>query len=310
MTTKINMTVVKISTLACILCSSVAWSADALVVNADGTTKFNQTVSGPNVLGTQTPVAIAGGTTLDATAAGKIYTISGTAADYTITLPPAGIGAGVIVGFSVAPYASANKQYTITAVSGQTLDGRSNLVLIHTNYLEVISIGGQWVSRVKKVDTDWVDAGATVLTAVTTAPVKGAVTAQNDKVIWRRVGGNMEMSVKYYQTTAGSVGSGDYLWRLPNNYAMDVSKVTLSTSASPYTDGVPVGLGVYSGVYNAAYPSFVAVYPRDATSVRLLNSGQIVGYAVTVGVVSSGYAALNNSAIGWAWQACLPIQGW
>lgn len=285
-------------------------ASDAVLVNADGTTKFNYSVSGPNILDTKTPVAATGGITMDATAAGKLFTISGTVGDYTITLPPAGIGSGVVIGFTVAPYASANKQYTIAALSGQTLDGRSSLSLVHTNYLEVMSVGGVWVSRVKKVDTDWVDAGATVLAAVTTAPAKGTVTLQNDKVVWRRVGGDIEMRVKYYQTTAGTAGAGDYLWRLPSNFVMDVSKVTLSTGPTPYADGAPVGYGVYSGVSAAAYPSFVAVYPRDSTSVRLLNSGQAAGNGATVGVVGSGYAPISIAVIGWAWQAVLPIQAW
>lgn len=121
-------------------------AGDAVVVNADGTTQFNYAVAGPNLLATgKAPTPITTDINLLTAVPGTLYAISGTA-DLTITLPSASIGAGVVLAFSVAPWASANKQYKIVPASGQTLDGRTSakpLILIHTNYLEVMSVGGQ-----------------------------------------------------------------------------------------------------------------------------------------------------------------------
>lgn len=143
--------------LACgsVLLPLSTWAADAVTVNPDGTTTFNYTVAGPNLLGSAAPQSINGTGTgvsagnLDATAAGKLFTVSGTSNGYPINLPSATIGDGVIIGFSVAPWASANQEYALTPASGQTIDGSPSLKLIYTNYVELMSVGGNWVTRTR-----------------------------------------------------------------------------------------------------------------------------------------------------------------
>jgi hypothetical protein len=292
--------------LAAFFVSPIVYAGDAVIVNSDGTTKFNYTVSGPNVLGTKTPVAIAGGTTLDADAAGKIYTISGTAADYTITLPPAGIGAGVIVGFSVAPYASANKQYTIATASGQTLDGRSSLALIHTNYLEVISIGGQWVSRVKKVDTDWVDAGAPTIFGTVSNPTKGPTTL--DKLVWRRIASNLEFTYRYYQSSnSSSNGSGTYYIQFPNGFLADTSGLLLwdgVTGHNRANSRSTIGRARMDDVYTIGEGDAIL---RTSNSITFLSTNG-------PGTAEYGWAnnafTFSNGFLGVTTAVSVPIVGW
>ena len=81
-----------------------------------------------------------------------------------------------------------------------------------------------------QVITDWVNAGATVVTATTTNPTKGTI--MTDQMWWRRVGENMELRIALHTVTSGSSGSGDYLWAIPAGYAIDTSKLTISNAAS------------------------------------------------------------------------------
>lgn len=285
-------------------------AGDAVTVNSDGTTKFTYTVAGPNLLATAAPVAISGATTLDATAAGKIYTISGTTGNYAITLPPATIGDGTVIAFSVAPWASANKQYTLTPVSGQTLDGRpstNGLVLIHTNYLEVMSVGGQWVSRVKKVDTDWVNGGPIQITGSTASPSKGAVGL--DKVTWRRSGASLIAKYNYRQTSAGTSGGGTMLLALPAGFAADPSAAT-STSPDLAQAGA-AAIGTACGTETTVIKPGVAIL-YDAN--RFAMACAIVYFSDTSnrgGVLSSGYwGGLASPSLSLYADIEVPISGW
>lgn len=126
----------------------------------DVTVDANGMASGPNLLGSATPIAIIGAATLDATAAGKLYTISGTTTNYNITLPPATIGNGAIIGFSVAPWAAANQRYTLVPTTG-TIDGQSSLSLISNSYVELVAVGGNWIARVLKTPLVYLEAYST-----------------------------------------------------------------------------------------------------------------------------------------------------
>lgn len=221
--------------LACLAARPLA-AADAVTVDTTGKAVFAATVSGPNLLGTAVPVAITTtydiGAVLGANAAGRMFQISGTTSDYVITLPSAAVvGAGAVLAFSVAPAvlpASHVPQFTIQPSAGQTLDGRANLILIHTNYLEVISVGGQWVSRVKKVDTDWITNTSEVFDITQTGgtPTLTKGTSRVESISWRRTGDSLQAKYAYRQTSAGSAGNGAYLFRLPNGLAADTAKVS------------------------------------------------------------------------------------
>lgn len=82
--------------------------------------------------------------------------------------------------------------------------------------------------------TNWqdfpsVDAG-TLITSTGTNPTFGTIST--NKARWRQVGENMEIEWDFAQTTAGTTGSGVYLFNLPAGYNIDSSKVDFNTNVS------------------------------------------------------------------------------
>lgn len=260
----------------------------------------------PGGLATVAPVSITAAATLTSAAFGRLHQISGTTADFTVTLPTATPGA--IVSFSVAPWATANRRYTIAAAS-QTIDAKPSLVLVHTNYLELIAISGGWISRVKKVDTDWMDAGAIAVAATGLPLTKGAV--QTDTVRWRRVGNSMDVAFEYAQTTAGVNGSGEYLFAIPGGHVIDTTQIRVNAVAGPASVavGTVVGHGEYSGIPGIHYPGAMIATVYDATRLRFVVNADgttqpSVGY---VGPAFVGFGAANH---GYSVRASVPILGW
>ena len=128
---------------------------------------------------------------------------------------------------------------------------------------------GPWTSYALSI-------GATV-----TAPTKGTVGA--DVAQWRRIGTDMEIFYNYYQSAAGSGGSGSYLFPLPAGYTVDVSKLG-SAAAQRFS----VGEG--HGNYGSYFEEFdVQILESDTSNFRLVayttsganvtNTGQDVGSA-------------------------------
>ena len=80
--------------------------------------------------------------------------------------------------------------------------------------------------------TNWqsfpsVEAGV-LLTGATTNPTFGSTS--NNQARWRQVGENMEIEWDFTQTSAGTNGSGLYLFNLPEGYKIDTSKKPVNTS--------------------------------------------------------------------------------
>jgi hypothetical protein len=68
----------------------------------------------------------------------------------------------------------------------------------------------------------WTSAGAITITATTTNPTKGTTTSDN--ISYRQLGAKQwEVIMTYIQTVAGSAGSGDYLFTLPNSLSFDTT---------------------------------------------------------------------------------------
>lgn len=88
-------------------------------------------------------VAITGAATLSSTAYGKTHVITGTSADYTITLfTPATADLGKIIGFRVST--AGTKLYTLDAASTETIDGELTFRLSRNDvvYLKAIATSG------------------------------------------------------------------------------------------------------------------------------------------------------------------------
>jgi hypothetical protein len=163
--------------------------------------------------------------------------------------------------------------------------------------LDEIKAGPQIVNSPSIVVTDWT-AFTMTIDAVTTAPTKGTVTT--DKARWRRVGDSMEITYSYAQTTAGSSGSGDYLFQVPSGYTIDTTKLETDNT---YTLGV-VGNG-HIGLIASDFQG-VTVQAYDSTSLRLVYDGYVAG----VSAAGSGSYSIGGANREYSFTAKVPIVGW
>lgn len=144
----------------------------------------------------------------------RMHLVSGTSADYDITMPAASGNTGNVVGFQVKDWSAANKQYRLDAGGTVKIAGRTRyLQLLHTNCVLFISDGTDWQPLVLNLDTPWVDGGAITITGSSSNPTKGTTVV--DKIYWRRANSGMEAKYEYEQSTGSSAGSGTYLLDVP-----------------------------------------------------------------------------------------------
>jgi hypothetical protein len=91
-----------------------------------------------------TEVPISAATTLTNSAFGKMHKVSGTSADYTITLPAASGNAGKIIGFRVLGASSASKLYTLDGNASETIDGATTRILWAEESALLLCDGSNW----------------------------------------------------------------------------------------------------------------------------------------------------------------------
>jgi hypothetical protein len=240
-------------------------------------------------------VSAAGSATIN-----RIHVVSGTSADYTITISGLSPVAGDVLAFRVLDYTAANKQYILDAGGTVKIAGRTRyLTLVHTNVVLLQWDGTDWQALVMCLDTPWVDAGVLSITAVTTNPTKGAT--DEDKVFWRRSGRDIMLDYTYRQSGAGTAGSGDYLFGIPIG-TIDSSIVELNTGA----DGDAVRCRAVYGTFRCrtsgdTSPDQYNCNPYSTTTFRLQNPSARI---------YSANRHLNNSATQYQGTTSFPITNW
>jgi hypothetical protein len=200
---------------------------------------------------------------------------------------------------------------TIDGNASETIDGATTTT-INSQYeeLTVICDGSNWHILDRRIPSTWTDfpsvAAGTLIKAVTTNPTYGTV-AMN-KARWRRVGADMEIWWDYHQSTAGTDGSGTYL------FDMSGTGVTMDTTQAPASTTTTFGpqtaatVGVWSGQTTTAYAQ---------GEVRMYNSTQLYvhhNYASTSGGAdASVWGAtfpFGSGAKKYSIRALVPISGW
>lgn len=161
-------------------------------------------------------------------------------------------------------------------------------------------------SIISPVITDWTDGGTNTITATTTNPTKG--TTAVDKIWYRRIGDSLEVRIEYRQTGAGTAGSGDYLFTIPNGYSIDSNKIHFYSTvegAGAFLNNNVVGSCTIGDNTNSGVGA-VSVY--NATSVRLFN---VDGPSVSLlGVIGSGHFGLSATNQHYAASFMVPISTW
>jgi hypothetical protein len=168
------------------------------------------------------------------TTATDILVCTASAGGINITIPTAIGNSGKIFRLIRTDTTLANP-INIFTTSSQTIGGPSPL---NKRYMwtanetwNIVSDGANWQIISHDADTEWVNDGATIITATTTNPTKGTTPAV-DRSIWRRNGKTMSVQLTFKNGGTGSAtGSGDYLFTIPQSANISID----TTLLTPYT---------------------------------------------------------------------------
>jgi hypothetical protein len=208
------------------------------------------------------------------------------------------------VSFTI-PSTSSSISYTITALpeAGSPVTFIDDIVAELSN----VALLETSVDITTPVVTEWQNAGTVLISATTTAPTKGATIL--DQVLLKRNGTNAEIVYKYQQNSAGSAGSGDYLFELPNGLQFDLSMITPysgSFSTGLELDGQKALIGYgHIGTGSGSSRGQVSIFAYNSTKFRVVATQAFSAYTA---VSSSFYNAANP--LSFNFQINAPINSW
>lgn len=287
-----------------VLSVEVSWGSGVSIgTPSDGTVTNAKLAAGAlpfwaRILNT-TPIAI---TSATSATADRMHTVAGTTADYTITLPvsPA---EGVVVGFTVTDWATANKQYTLDAGGTVKIAGRTRyLVLLHTNTVLLRFNGTGWQPLELHLDTPAVTVASPTIYATTTDPTKPDVAdITYDSLVWRRIGDQMHVQYRYGHTAAGTSGSGQYYIAPP-----------IGTISGYVHDKVAYGTAqIYSGAATAGLIVTATVLDIGSSTYRFAIEGVGTGgNTQSWGTVDVNQGRLGVSTIRISFTGLYPMLNW
>ena len=144
--------------------------------------------------------------------------------------------------------------------------------------------------------TDWVEF-TPVLKGFTSDPSLGSTSV--NRAYYRRVGDSLEFRAEIQQTSAGSPGSGNYYFELPNNLQADLDKIQASATTGLGTVG-----SASARIASGNYEGTASVINNNGVSIYIGNAGTNTSY------VGSSYLSTSNSEWRLSFEATIPIQGW
>lgn len=224
-------------------------------------------------------------------------------ASATVSLRFSDLPRTIQLGFQI-PANCSSYSYTISALQEAGLPETYIDDVVLKNYWLGMSNQGQSSTEIEvPIITDWVDFPMTI-GATTTAPTKGATSV--DKAQWRRVGSDMEIRYDFKQTSAGSAGSGIYLFPIPSAYTIDNSRIP-SGSADQAIAGVAKLASSTDSAGAATAPASVLVSKNYPNRLYLNYIQSSVENTTPVG--SAAYP-LSGATLGISFTARVPISGW
>jgi hypothetical protein len=251
-------------------------------------------------LGSNAQVKITGGTT------GQALTTDGTG-NLSWALPATAAGGidtelqfndgGVITGISTATYDGA--VLSLGDVAEVSIAGGTAGQSLTTDGSGVLTWGPALLGQ-------WVNAGPITVGATTTAPAKG--TPFNDFVRYRKIAPK-EYSIQfmYSQSTAGTGGTGEYLFSLPAGLEFDftapgqkLNAAALNVTVNPQTPTFALpgigGMVVGTGGPTPFEPK-VLIIPYSATQFRILNATSLGASPGQAGFINSVNYSLADAAV-------------
>ncbi len=157
--------------------------------------------------------------------------------------------------------------------------------------------------------TPLVSYGVNQITATTTAPTKGS-TVINDVVrAGQASGDHWRIKGEYKQTAAGAVGSGDYLFLMPNGLQFDPSKTSfytvLNNGPNQWPSNVALGSATLS---NNSFQGTGVVIPYDATHFRIgVIYDNTSGNGYDRGIFGAGVLPFNQAVVSFTYDFEAPI---
>ncbi len=172
---------------------------------------------------------------------------------------------------------------------------------------------GSWASAPSRVDllpspqltsVDW-QQFASNITGVTTNPAKSASAV--DAAYYKRVGDSLFVSWDYVQTSAGSPGSGQYLFNLPPGLTIDASKMR-SNSANSTVVGSATASTAADTFSNSSMIGAVYAYSTSQLGIKVVaiasDSDIVTVWSSTIGTFGSPALHVTFTA------GPIPVTGW
>lgn len=164
------------------------------------------------------------------------------------------------------------------------------------------AVAADWLQLAPLV-SPWYQMGPVTITAVTTNPTKGTVSA--DRGVWRRDGAEIRYTYAYRQTVAGSAGSGTYLWALPLTLSLDTN-VLENTGGN--TNRAVIGTAYAAPGGATAAVGTASMF--DTTHIYIAYMDPTSGTTVATAVGSASFASLSNTNTEYGFNVTVPISGW
>lgn len=245
-------------------------------------------------------------TTYTATISDDVIPCSSAGGAYTITLPTAASASGRELTF--VKTSSDLSLITIDGNGTETINGALTKALA-TQYesLTIYSDGSNWFIKRRYIQATTTSYSLTI-GGSTSAPTKGTVV--RDHARWRRDGDHAIISYDYYQSAAGSSGTGTYLFPLPTSLVIDTAIRAASADLS-----VTVGTGTHSNTLSVTTsivtPVSVNIYNTTNLFLTAYNysSPNLQNLIYNVGSTSSPHLGTVGSIV-YSFNARVPIVGW
>ncbi len=226
---------------------------------------------------------------------GRVHTLTGTSADYALTLPTGSAGS---MCFRGGTSSTQTKVVNLTPSGGQKIGTKTALAVLWDEevILDWDVTNAQWTVRAHQHAT-WQTFTPTI-NGASVNPTKGAT--NKSTCAWRRSGEIMELKWDYNQNSAGTAGTGDYLFVVPGGFTIDTTIIDVGVQ-NTYAGAVTI-LGAGHALQYGVAASQLFVFGATTTALSAMDASSTTH-------IGSGLRAMST-AIQFTFVVDVPISGW